>query len=285
MIARFAEILEHERRGGRAAGAFTCYDLATACGVLDAGERAGVPVILLVSHAAFRGRNGQLLVAALLAAADRCPTAACVQLDHVDELDTIGRALELGLGAVMADGSRLAPDANADFVRAAVRLAERTGAGVEAELGHIEGGEDVAEAARAGLLTDPREAAAFVERSRAACLAVSIGNVHGAYAEPPSLDWDRLAEIRSRVDVPLALHGASGLPEADLRRAVAAGVAKVNLNAELRRRAFAELDLRVPELRSGYRLLELQDDLASAACEVAFETLGRLGGGDAAVGV
>jgi tagatose 1,6-diphosphate aldolase GatY/KbaY len=110
-------------------------------------------------------------------------------------------ALEAGAGAVMADGSAL-PDAdNAALVRSAVELAAAYGAGVEAELGRIEGDEDVTTAVAAGALTDPEQATPFVAVTGAACLAVSIGNVHGAYRAPPDLDWERLATLRQRVAV------------------------------------------------------------------------------------
>jgi tagatose 1,6-diphosphate aldolase GatY/KbaY len=278
VIAPFAEILAAERAAGRAAGAFTCYDLATAAGVLRAAGEANVPVILLVSRAAFVGDDGELLGAGLVAAAAGSPTAACVQLDHVGELERIARAVALGFGAVMADGSHLPFEENAEFVREAAAIARGHGAAVEAELGHIEGGEDVAAAVSAGALTDPEEAERFVDLAAVDCLAVSIGNVHGAYAEPPDLDWPRLAAIRERVSVPLSLHGASGLSVEDVGAAVAAGIAKVNVNAELRRRAFQELTARLPELEPGYRLLELQEALATAAAEVAGETIRMLAG-------
>ena len=276
MIAPFKEILEERRAQGGAVGAFTCYETTTATGVLRAAEAAEVPVILLLSSASFAGRDGEFLLAGLLAAAECAAVPACVQLDHVSDLETIARAVEHGVGAVMADGSRLAFADNVQLAREAVRIAHPAGAGVEVELGHIEGGEDVALATHAGALTEPAEAARFARECEIDCLAVSIGNVHGAYAAPPSLDWPLLAKIRAELDVPLSLHGASGLPAGDVQTAVAAGVAKVNVNAELRRRAFRELEARVPQLAEGYRMLELQEALAAAAAEVAGETLALL---------
>jgi ketose-bisphosphate aldolase len=269
LIAPFREILAERRQARSAVGAFTCYEATTAIGVVRAAEAASVPVILLVSQASFATRDGEMLVTALVAVAERASVPVCVQLDHVDDLGAIERAFRLGVGAVMADGSRLPFSDNVRLVREAARLAQAAGAGVEAELGHIEGGEDVATAARAGALTEPAEAARFVEQCELDCLAVSIGNVHGTYAAPPALDWPRLAEMRSRLDVALSLHGASGLPVADLRTAVAAGVAKVNVNAELRRRAFGELTERLSVLAPDYRMLELQEALRAAAAEVA----------------
>jgi tagatose 1,6-diphosphate aldolase GatY/KbaY len=276
VLIGFRQLLE-ERRGRGAAGAFTCYTLTTAMGVLRAAEAEHAPVILLVSEASYTAPEGRLLLAALGAAAERAVAPACVQLDHTADPVAIARAVADGAGAVMADGSRLPYAANAALVRE-VRALAGDEAGVEAELGHIEGGEDVAAATAAGALTDPVDAARYVVETGADCIAVSIGNVHGHYAAPPALDWARLERIRELVDVPLSLHGASGLPEADLRRAVATGIRKVNFNTELRARLFAELERRVPETAPGLRLLELESALADAVAEVAAEKLRLLAG-------
>jgi ketose-bisphosphate aldolase len=277
MVIGFRELLEERRARGAAAGAFTCYTLTTAAGVLRAAESEGEPAILLVSEASYTAPEGPLLLAAIRAAADRAAVPACVQLDHVAERATIARALADGAGAVMADGSRLPYEGNASLVQDVRALADGR-AGVEAELGHVEGGEDVAAATAAGALTDPEEAARYVEETGADCLAVSIGNVHGRYAAPPSLDWRRLERIRELVDVPLSLHGASGLPDDAVRRAVAAGVCKVNVNTELRERVFAELERRVPETAPGLRLLDLEAALVDAVAEVVVEKLRLLAG-------
>ncbi len=276
MLIGFRELLEERRAKGAAAGAFTCYTLTTAVGVLRAAEAQRAPVILLVSKASYALPEGELLLAALAAAAERASTAACVQLDHVADPETISRALTDGAGAVMADGSRLPYEENVALVQDARALAP--GAGVEAELGHIEGGEDMAAAVSAGKLTDPTEAARYAAETGADCLAVSIGNVHGHYTAPPVLDWARLERIRELVDVPLSLHGASGLPDVDLRRAVAAGIQKVNVNTELRARLFAELQRRVPETAPGLHLLGLESALADAVAAVAAEKLRLLAG-------
>lgn len=276
MIASFKDILDEQRARQAAVGAFTCYDTTTASGVLRAAEAAGVPVILLVSNGSFAGHDGERLLAALLALAENTAVPACVQLDHVSDLPTIARAIGCGVGAVMADGSRLPFADNVELARQVARIARPEGVGVEVELGHIEGGEDVALATHAGAYTNPVEAARFARDCEIDCLAVSIGNVHGAYAAPPSLDWSLLGEIQARLEIPLSLHGASGLPAADVQTAVASGIAKVNVNAELRRRAFRELETLVPRLVDGYRMLELQAALATAAAEVAAETLALL---------
>jgi tagatose 1,6-diphosphate aldolase GatY/KbaY len=266
VLTAFRELLEERRRRTAAVGAFTCYDLTTALGVVHAAERRRDPAILLVAEASFRAPTGRLLVHALTAVAREATVPMCVQLDHVDDDVLIDAALRAGIGAVMADGSRLPLEQNAAFA-AAVRA--RAGAvGVEVELGHVEGGEDVAAATETGALTDPEQAPALVSRSGADCLAVSIGNVHGRYAAPPRLDWERLAAVRARVDVPLSLHGASGLPDDDVRHAVSLGVCKVNVNAEIRERYLDRLATHLPGAMAGLRLLELEREVVDAVAEI-----------------
>jgi tagatose 1,6-diphosphate aldolase GatY/KbaY len=265
VLTSFRELLEERRAAGAAVGAFTCYDVTTALGVIRAAEARNDPVMLLVGAASFTGRDGRLLAPALVAVARDACVRVCVQLDHTSDREPIVAALATGIGAVMADGSSLPLDENTAFVRAIRAVAGD--AGVEAELGHVEGGEDVAAAASAGAFTDPDDAAAFAAATGADCLAVSIGNVHGRYATPPALDWDRLAAIRARVTVPLSLPGASGLPDADVRRAIQLGITKVNVNTELRARYFDELERR-RSVRDGLRLLELAESLAAAVSEV-----------------
>lgn len=276
MLARFRDVLEEHRSAGSAAGAFTCYSVSTAIGVLRAAETIRTPVILLISKASYMELGGPMLLAAVRAAADRAATPACVQLDHVADLDLMSSALADGADAIMADGSRLPYPDNATLVRNAIALTPD--AGVEAELGHVEGGEDIASATAAGALTDPDEAARFVRETGVDCLAVSIGNVHGHYAEPPQLDWDRLAAVRASVDVPLSLHGASGLSDDDLRRAVATGICKVNVNTELRERVFSELEHHVPTTAPGLRLFELERSLVDGVTDVTSAKLRVLAG-------
>lgn len=271
----FRELLEERRAARAAAGAFTCYDVTTACGVVRAAEARDVPAILLVAEASFRSDAGRLLLPALLAVADNARVPICVQLDHVDDDAVIDAALAAGVGAVMADGSRLPLAENAAW--AAAVSARANGAGVEVELGHIEGGEDVALAVEAGQLTDPGEAAQFVAGTGCDCLAVSIGNVHGRYASPPALDWKRLEEIRAVVDVPLSLHGASGLPDDDVRRAIASGISKVNVNTELRSRYLEELAAALPTVRDGLRVLELTERVVDAVAGTVGEKLALFG--------
>jgi ketose-bisphosphate aldolase len=269
LITSFAEMLAERSAAGAALGAFTCYGMEGAVGVLRAAEDRGVPVMLLMSAQAYESQMGDALLGVLLTLAGEASVPACVQLDHVSARVSIARALTAGVGAVMADGSHLGYDKNVALTRSVVGR----GVGVEGELGHIAGNEELAAARRAGALTDPTEAAEFVAATGVDCLAVSIGNVHGDYVGTPSLDLARLAEIRRRVSIPLSLHGASGLPNAVVRACIAGGVAKVNVNTELRRRYLDTVAERLPDVHRGLRLLDLGCALADAIAAVAAEKL------------
>jgi ketose-bisphosphate aldolase len=263
VLALFSQLLEEAAGRRSAVGAFTCYNLEQASGVLRAAEAREAGVVILVSEKSFAGEDGPRLLSALVAAAERSHAAACVQLDHVSDLGLIESAYSLGAGAVLADGSQLPFDENVALVAAAADHGE-----VEAELAGIAGDEDVAVAQDAGAFTDPELAALLVERAGATCLAVSIGNVHGVYRKPPRLDWERLASIRARVGCPLALHGASGLSDAIVRRAIKLGIAKVNVNTELRDRYLTITAERIEAALDGLRLLDLNAAQTEAVADV-----------------
>jgi tagatose 1,6-diphosphate aldolase GatY/KbaY len=273
MHATFTEVLQHAASAGQAAGAFTCYDSTQASGVLDAAEDMGVAVVLLVSPGSFRLRRGPDLLAAIRMLADRSAAPACVQLDHVSDLASVEAAFAAGAGAVMVDGSHLPWDENVTLTRAAVELGRAAGGEVECELGGIAGDEDVADAIAAGALTDPMEAEDFVRQTGAACLAVSIGNVHGHYRDEPALDFDRLAAIRAATPVALSLHGASGLPEEQVRRALGEGVVKVNVNTELRGRYLAAIGDGLDRWRHGSDVQSLATSVRRATAAGVAETL------------
>ncbi|WP_432492863.1 class II fructose-bisphosphate aldolase [Kineococcus auxinigenes] len=234
MRARLDELVAGRLAVGAALPALSCYEFGTALAVVAAAEDAGVPVALLVPPAAARGRDGSRLIAALRTLADGASVPVSVQLDHATDVGLVLEAVAAGADAVLADGSKLPLEDNAALVARVRELTAGSGTVVEAELGDIAGDEDRALSVHAAGGTDPELVAGFVAASGAQLLAVSVGNVHGRYAGEPRLDWPLVAAVRERCPVPLALHGASGLPEGDLARAGAAGLGKVNVNTELR---------------------------------------------------
>ncbi len=274
---RFGEVLARAQRAGRAVGAFTCYDLLGFEAVVRAAESYRAPVVVLVSPASFSAEGGERLVRAFGAAARGSRAEVLVQIDHARDGRLIERAADCGVDAAMADGSKLSFEENLTFTRAVSGSMRPRGVGIEAELGRVEGHEDEAGETLSGGMTDPDEAEAFVGESGVECLAVAVGNVHGHYSGTPNLDWERLEEIRGRIPVPLSLHGASGLPEGDLRRAVSLGVAKFNVNTELRAAYFGFLEDELGHRAATLNLKSLGDGVVGAVQEVVEAKLSAFG--------
>ena len=277
---RFSTVLADAAAAGRAVGAFTCYDMLGFEAVVRAAQARAAPAIVMVGPGSFAAEGGERLVAAFRAAAAHAEVPILVQLDHVADRELILRAAAAGVDAVLADGSRLPFEENLSFTAAAVQELQPLGIAIEGELGRIEGDEDLAAQTANGALTDPADAARFVRTSGLGCLAVSIGNVHGHYTGTPALDWERLERLRE-LGVPLALHGASGLPDGDVRRAVALGIAKVNVNTELRAAYFGALRSGLGERAESLDLRGLGEAVVAAVAEAVGDTLAALDWGRA----
>jgi tagatose 1,6-diphosphate aldolase GatY/KbaY len=275
--SRFGEVLDRAREGGRAVGAFTCYDLLGFEAVVRAAEPHRAPVVILVSPSSFTAEGGERLVRAFGAAAKSTSAEVLVQLDHARDARLIERAADCGVDTVMADGSKLPFAENLAFTRAVAGSMQPRGIGVEAELGRVEGHEDEAGETLSGAMTEPSQAEWFANESGADCLAVAVGNVHGRYSGTPNLDWRRLEEIRGVSPALLSLHGASGLPEGDLRRAVSLGVAKFNVNTELRAAYFGFLEDEFGDKVATLNLKSLGDGVVEAVQQVAEAKLSAFG--------
>lgn len=234
MLTSLTKLVGPAQAGGYAVGAFNVYNLEEVRAVIAAAEAESSPVILQLLPAAL-AYGGAALVDLCLSAARHATVPVSVHLDHCASADTLAGALRAGMPSVMADGSHLDYAANVAFTREMAALAHAAGATIEAELGRISGNEDgLTVAAREQRMTDPAQAADFVVQTGVDALAVCIGNVHGRYPGEPRLDFARLEAIRAAVPVPLVLHGASGLPDAMIRRCITLGVTKINVNTELR---------------------------------------------------
>jgi tagatose 1,6-diphosphate aldolase GatY/KbaY len=275
-------LLRSAQAGGYAIGAFNVYNLEGVRAVVAAAEAARSPAVLQVHPSALEF-GGAPLVALCLAAAREAAVPVAVHLDHSSSPDAIRQALDAGATSIMADGSHLDYAANAAFTHAMAELAHARGAAVEAELGRLSGTEDgLTVEEYAAKLTDPQQAADFVERSGADMLAVCIGNVHGRYRCEPRLDFARLAAIRQAVVVPLVLHGASGLPPAQIRGAITLGVQKFNVNTEVREAYLDALKLALdapkpPDLIDLMRRAVAAMQAVVAAKLELFGSIGRIG--------
>ncbi|MGE3541646.1 MAG: ketose-bisphosphate aldolase [Candidatus Tectimicrobiota bacterium] len=234
MLVSTIELLQAATAGAYAIGAFNVYNLEGVSAVVKAAQQQRSPVMLQL-HPGALVHGGEPLAALCLAAARRAEVPVAVHLDHSTSLEAIQQAVEMGILSVMADGSHLSYADNLAFTRASVTCAHACQAIVEAELGRLTGTEDgLTVPEYEAKFTDPGQAAEFVTQTGIDALAVCIGNVHGRYRSEPRLDFQRLEAIRRTVDVPLVLHGASGLPAAMVHQAIALGVRKFNVNTEVR---------------------------------------------------
>ena len=216
--------------------AFNVVTLEHVQGVVSGAERAGRPVVVAVSENAVRYSGGDPapLAAAAVAVAQRSSARVGLHLDHVEDEQLLRRTAEIGFSSVMVDASVLPYDANVAKTRAAVAWAAEHGVLVEAELGQV-GGKDgrVLDAHAPGARTDPAEAAAFVVATGVQALAVAVGSSHAMTSRTASLDLELIGALAAAVDVPLVLHGSSGVPDELLAAGVAAGITKVNVGTLL----------------------------------------------------
>jgi fructose-bisphosphate aldolase class II len=220
------------RATGRGLAAFNIITLEHAEAVTAAAERTGLPVVLQISENAVRFHGGRvepvLAGASALAAAASVPVA--LHLDHVEDEELLRDGVAAGVSSVMVDASKLPYDENVRTTARITAWAHRHGAWVEAELGEV-GGKDGAHVP--GARTDPAEAAAFTAATGVDALAVAVGSSHAMTERTARLDLELISRLRAAVGVPLVLHGSSGVPDEELRRAVAAGMTKVNIGTAL----------------------------------------------------
>ncbi|EPS0981556.1 tagatose bisphosphate family class II aldolase [Vibrio vulnificus] len=229
------EMLKRAQLGGYAVPAFNIHNLETVQVVVETASEMGSPVILAGTPGTYDYAGTDYLISICKEAAHKHSIPLVLHLDHHEDLQDIRNKVEHGIRSVMIDGSHHAFDQNIDIVRSVVQYCNRFDASVEAELGRLGGQEDdlIVDNADA-LMTDPASAAEFVRRTGIDSLAVAIGTAHGLYKAEPKLDFARLEKIRSVVDIPLVLHGASGVPDEMVRRCIELGVCKVNVATELK---------------------------------------------------
>ena len=228
MLIGLKEILKLAEARKCAIGAFNTPNLASIRAVLAAAERLNEPVILM--HAQIHEEMGLCkmdeIAPIMLLMADKAAVPVCVHLDHGTDLGYIKRGLDLGFCSVMYDGSELPNELNYANTAIVVEMARRYGAAVEAEIGSM--GARESGAGGESIYTDPEEAGAFARETGIDALACAFGTAHGIYLKQPKLDFARLKEIKNRVDVPLVMHGGSGVQYEDYKKVIALGIRKIN---------------------------------------------------------
>ena len=252
------ELLNRAKKGRYAVGAFNINNLEILQAVVSAGEAEKSPVIIAVSEGAMKYAGMPYLVSIVRTASEQTSLPLSLHLDHGTDLEVIRSCIENGFTSVMIDGSHLEFEENIGITRKVVEMARKKGVSVEAELGRLKGIEEkVSVSEKEAFLTDPQAAQEFVRRTEVHALAVAIGTSHGAYKfkGEVKLDFERLKEIAERVDIPLVLHGASGVPPSVLekaekfgaklpgakgipddaiQKAISLGISKINIDTDLR---------------------------------------------------
>ncbi len=229
------EILLKAQKEGYAVPAFNCHNLETIQVIVETANEMRSPVIIAGTPGTFDYAGRDYIQAIVETASQKYNIPIVLHLDHHTDIKSIKKSLELGTKSVMIDASHYNYEENIQIVKKVVEMAHKFGATVEAELGMLGGQEDdLIVDEKDSKYTNPTQAADFVKKTGIDSLAVAIGTAHGLYKEEPKLDFERLKEIREIVKIPLVLHGASGVPEEAVRKAISLGITKVNIATELK---------------------------------------------------
>lgn len=231
-ILNTAKILKDARANRYAVGAFNIENLDMAKAVIEAAEQTKQPVIIQTTYTTVNYGGANALYGLVKGLAEDSRAEICLHLDHGVDYEVCERAIKAGYPSVMIDGSRFALYHNIDLSRRVVDLARSYGAAVEGEIGRVGGVEDDINADI--LYTDVNECIEFVEKSGVDFVAIGVGTAHGIYEGEPNVNIFRINEIFNAVNIPLVLHGASGLRDDVIKDAIANGISKINYATEMR---------------------------------------------------
>ncbi len=276
MLVNMNEVLRPAKKNHYAVGLFNAVNLELARGIINAAESLRSPVIMGTAEVLLPYGPLEEVSYYLIPMAKKASVPVVVHLDHGLSYDTCIKALELGFSSIMYDCSTDSYEENVRKVKEMADIAHSYGATIEGELGHVGDNEGSAEGSDhledpSKFFTDPKLAKDFVDKTGVDALAIAVGNAHGAYKLPPKLDFERIKTIASTVDVPLVLHGGSGLTDNDFRQAIKDGISKVNIFT----------DINVAAVEAEFKKFQSMDkgliDLIPAAVEaVKQETMKKL---------
>lgn len=288
MLVNMNEVLRPAKQGKYAVGLFNAVNLELARGIIAAAEATRSPVIMGTAEILLPYGPLDEVSYYLIPMAKKASVPVVVHLDHGLTYDTCIKALKLGFSSIMYDCSTDSYEENVRKVKEMADIAHSYGATIEGELGHVGDNEGSAEgsdhlADPSAFFTDPKLAKDFVDKTGVDALAIAVGNAHGAYKLPPKLDFERIRTIAKTVDVPLVLHGGSGLSDNDFKQAIHDGISKVNIFT----------DINVAAVEAEFKKFSTMDkgiiDLIPAAVEAVkqattakmelFGSVGTVGGG------
>ncbi|MCL2336325.1 MAG: class II fructose-1,6-bisphosphate aldolase [Firmicutes bacterium] len=234
-LVPISDLLKDAEAGGYAVGAFNCNNMEIVQAIATAAQEERSPVIMQASQGAIKYAGIEYITAMANMAASMIDVPVALHLDHGTSFEQTMRCIRSGFSSVMIDGSKLPLEENIALTKQVLAVARAVGVSVEAELGKIGGTEDDIHVNEAdAYFTDPEEAKRFVEETGVDALAIAIGTAHGRYKGEPKLDFARLEKIRALVNIPIVLHGSSGVPEQAIREAIRLGVRKVNIDTNIR---------------------------------------------------
>lgn len=235
MLVTGKEILVDAREKGYAVGAFNVNNMEIVQAIVEAAEETNSPVILQASQGGLKYAGVEYIAALGKLAGRNAKVPVALHLDHGTDFEQIMLCIRHGFTSVMIDASKYPLEENIAYTKKVVEVAHAVGVTVEAELGKIGGTEDdITVDERDATFTNPDEAERFVRETGVDYLAIAVGTAHGVYKGVPKIQYDIIKEIRSRVDVPLVLHGSSGVPEEAIKKAVPLGISKINIDTDLR---------------------------------------------------
>ena len=227
-LVKMKDLLKRAEEKNIGCGAFSVGNMEMVKGAIRAAEELNTPIILQIAEVRLKNSPLHLMGPMMVQAAKEAKVDVAVHLDHGLTFETVDKALELGFTSVMLDASTLPFEENIARVKAVVEEARKYGATVEAELGLVGGSED-GSCDHGIRCTDPDDAVVYARETGIDALAVAIGNAHGNYPVAPTLAFDVLEKIHEKVDIPLVLHGGSGITDKDFQRAISLGIRKVNI--------------------------------------------------------
>lgn len=227
-LVKMKDLLKRAEEKNIGCGAFSVGNMEMVKGAIRAAEELETPIILQIAEVRLKNSPLHLMGPMMVQAAKEAKVDVAVHLDHGLTFETVDKALELGFTSVMLDASTFPFEENIAKVKTVVEKAQKYGATVEAELGLVGGSED-GSCDHGIRCTDPDDAVVYARETGIDALAVAIGNAHGNYPVAPTLAFDVLEKIHEKVDIPLVLHGGSGITDKDFQRAISLGIRKVNI--------------------------------------------------------
>jgi ketose-bisphosphate aldolase len=272
-LAKLDDVLKKAQKDHYAVGAFNYMNMEMVYGIIDAAEKTHTPVILQFAQVLDDRYDIALLGHLAIAAAKKADVPVVVHLDHGQDLEMVKKCVDLGFTGIMIDGSSKPFEENVALTKSVVDYCHSRSIPVEAELGHVGQGSEYDLSSYA--YTDPDLAVEFVERTGIDALAVAIGNAHGAYKSTPKINYEVLKAVRKKVSVPLVLHGASGIPDKDIRGCIQEGITKINIFTELTEEIKGELDGHVKE--NQLNLFTVSDSIRTGTKNRALQKIALFG--------